>query len=61
VQRIESPEYEPGTVVTVMTKGYLFGGRMVRPAMVAVAVEPSESVENDNPTGAGGGEAEDAS
>jgi len=40
VQRIEGSEYRPGTVVSVFSKGYLFGGRLLRPAMVAVAVEP---------------------
>lgn len=40
VQRIEGSEYEPGTVVSVFSKGYTFGGRLLRPAMVTVAVEP---------------------
>ena len=40
VQRIEGSEYPTGSVVGVFSKGYLFGGRMIRPAMVAVAVEP---------------------
>jgi len=40
VQRVEDPGHEPGTVVWVLAKGYLFGGRLLRPAMVGVAVEP---------------------
>jgi molecular chaperone GrpE len=40
VQRIEGSEYAPGTVVAVFSKGYTFGGRLIRPAMVAVAVDP---------------------
>lgn len=40
VQRIEGSEYAPGSIVGVFSRGYLFGGRLVRPAMVAVAVEP---------------------
>jgi molecular chaperone GrpE len=40
VQRVEDSDQEPGTVVWVLAKGYLFGGRLVRPAMVGVAVEP---------------------
>jgi len=40
VQRIEGSEYASGSVVGVFSKGYLFGGRLMRPAMVAVAVEP---------------------
>jgi len=40
VQRVEDSGREPGTVVYVLAKGYLFGGRLIRPAMVGVAVEP---------------------
>ena len=40
VQRIEDGSHPPGTVVWVLAKGYLFGGRLLRPAMVGVAVEP---------------------
>lgn len=40
VQRIEGSEYAPGTIVGVFSRGYLYGGRLIRPAMVAVAVEP---------------------
>jgi molecular chaperone GrpE len=38
VQRIEGGGHRPGTVVSVLAKGYLFGGRLVRPALVSVAV-----------------------
>jgi molecular chaperone GrpE len=38
VQRVEDSEHEPETVVAVHAKGYTFGGRLVRPALVAVAV-----------------------
>jgi molecular chaperone GrpE len=44
VQRIEDTDADPGTVVAVMAKGYLFAGKLVRPAMVAVAVSPAPSV-----------------
>lgn len=40
VQRVENTNAEPGTVVDVLGHGYLFGGRLVRPALVAVAVDP---------------------
>lgn len=40
VQRIEGSEFPTGSVVGVFSKGYLVGGRLIRPAMVAVAVEP---------------------
>ncbi|MCG6961684.1 MAG: nucleotide exchange factor GrpE, partial [Acidobacteria bacterium] len=38
VQRVEGGGHRPGTVVSVLAKGYLFGGRLVRPALVSVAV-----------------------
>jgi molecular chaperone GrpE len=40
VQRIEGSEFASGSIVGVFSRGYLFGGRLVRPAMVAVAVDP---------------------
>lgn len=43
VQRIEGGDHPPGTVVNVMLKGYTLGDRLIRPAMVGVAVEPVES------------------
>lgn len=36
-----STEVEPGTVVTVFQKGYALNGRLLRPARVVVAAEPS--------------------
>jgi molecular chaperone GrpE len=49
VQRVEDGEHPPGTVAWVMLKGYLMGERLIRPAMVGVAVEPNDS------NGEGGG------
>lgn len=43
VQRVETGDQPPGTVVTVMLKGYTLGGRLIRPAMVGVAVGPVET------------------
>lgn len=37
---VESSEHPPGTVVTVMQKGYVLNGRLLRPALVMVAREP---------------------
>jgi len=50
VQRVEDGQYPPGTVAWVMLKGYIMGDRLVRPAMVGVAVEPT-----GDSTGEGGG------
>ena len=55
VQRIEDASHEPGTVVRVLGKGYLFRGRLVRPAMVAVAVEPRDVFILDDEEGTGDG------
>lgn len=38
----ESAEVAPGTVVTVVQKGYVLNGRVLRPAMVIVAKRPAE-------------------
>ncbi len=36
-----SNDVEPGTIVTVFQKGYALNGRLLRPARVVVAAEPS--------------------
>jgi molecular chaperone GrpE len=43
VHRVEDSSLEPGTVASVLAKGYLFNGRLVRPAMVGVVAEQSSS------------------
>ncbi len=42
VARIVNPEETPGNVVNEIAPGYLLHGRVVRPAMVSVAVAPDE-------------------
>ncbi len=37
IMQVEDSEYESGMIVEVMQKGYLFNGRVIRPAMVKVA------------------------
>ena len=46
VQRIEDGRHKPGTIVWVLAKGYLFAGKLLRPAMVGVAVDPPEYTES---------------
>lgn len=46
VQRIEDGRHKPGTIVWVLAKGYLFAGKLLRPAMVGVAVDPPENTES---------------
>ena len=38
IQQLESEEFESGKVCQVFQKGYVLGDRLIRPAMVAVAV-----------------------
>jgi molecular chaperone GrpE len=37
-----SAEVEPGSVLTVIQKGYALNGRLLRPARVIVASEPAD-------------------
>ena len=39
VHRIEDGSKEPGTIASVLAKGYLYNGRLVRPAMVGVVAD----------------------
>jgi molecular chaperone GrpE len=41
MDRTETTEHEDGTVLQVYQPGYVFHGRVLRPAMVRVAVHPS--------------------
>jgi molecular chaperone GrpE len=43
VQRVEDTDHPSGEVVDVVAKGYLLSGRLIRPALVAVAVEGSDN------------------
>jgi molecular chaperone GrpE len=43
VDRVESTDQPDGTVLQVFQAGYLFGGRVLRPAMVRVAVHPTHA------------------
>ncbi len=39
VHRVENCELEPGTIASVLAKGYLCNGRLIRPAMVGVVAD----------------------
>jgi molecular chaperone GrpE len=43
IERLESEELPDGFIVAVFQDGYMFHGRVLRPAIVRVAVHPSES------------------
>ncbi|HEV7968372.1 MAG TPA: nucleotide exchange factor GrpE [Candidatus Acidoferrales bacterium] len=43
IERLESTEYPDGFIVAVFQDGYMFHGRVLRPAIVRVAVHSGES------------------
>lgn len=61
IQQVESTELPPGTVAQEFASGYLSSGRLLRPAMVAVAKAPSpisgddSGDDGDGNSGGGGG------
>ena len=44
IERVESKECPDGSIVHVFQDGYLFHGRVLRPAIVRVAVYPNDAV-----------------
>ncbi len=54
VHRIEDAELEPGTVASVLAKGYVCNGRLVRPAMVGVVSDLPKPAEPSTDSSNGG-------
>jgi len=50
IDRVETLEYEDGTVLEELRKGYLFHDHCIRPSMVRVAVRPLEEINEINST-----------
>ncbi len=48
MDRTETTEHEDGTILQVFQPGYVFHGRVLRPAMVRVAVHPSGASNSAN-------------
>jgi len=48
VHRVESGDMEPGTIASVLAKGYLCNGRLIRPAMVGVVADAPTQVGSAN-------------
>lgn len=46
VERVETDEHVEGTILKQYARGYLWRGRVLRPARVTVAVPPAEQEEN---------------
>jgi len=42
IERVETDEHADGAVIEVLQPGYVFHGRVLRPATVRVAVAPEE-------------------
>ena len=47
IERVESTEFADGSIVTVFQDGYLFHGRVLRPAIVRVAVHPDDAANSE--------------
>ena len=62
VHRVEDSDLEPGTIASVLAKGYVCNGRLIRPAMVGVVADMPKQVDLANgssPVGQGSGETDE--
>ena len=62
VHRVENSDLEPGTIASVLARGYLCNGRLIRPAMVGVVAEAptnAGSANGSTPAGTGSGETDE--
>ena len=48
IERVETEEYADGTVIDVLQPGYVFHGRVLRPATVRVAAAPEAASHKRN-------------
>ena len=48
IERVETAEYPEGVVIEELQPGYLFHGRVLRPAMVRVATQPAHAGKREN-------------
>jgi molecular chaperone GrpE len=48
IERVESEDQPDGTIVAVFQDGYMFNGRVLRPAIVRVSVRPDDSESSKN-------------
>jgi molecular chaperone GrpE len=46
IERLESQDFPDGFIVAVFQDGYMFHGRVLRPAIVRVAVSPAQDVKS---------------
>jgi len=62
VHRVEDGNLEAGTIASVLAKGYLCNGRLIRPAMVGVVADhptPAGSANGSSPTESASGETDE--
>ena len=50
IERVETPEHPDGTILEVLQEGFLFHGRVLRPSIVRVAVNPQGTGGDDSST-----------
>lgn len=62
VHRVETSDMEPGTIASVLAKGYLCNGRLIRPAMVGVVADApmqGDPANGSTPAETGSGETDE--
>ncbi len=62
VHRVEDSDLEPGTIASVLAKGYTCNGRLIRPAMVGVVADmpkQADSANGSSPAEHGSGETDE--
>ena len=48
IERVESTEFKDGSILNVFQDGYMFHGRVLRPAIVRVAVHPGDGANSSS-------------
>jgi len=51
IERVESPDFTPGLIISEMLRGYMLKDRLLRPALVVVSKGPSGQAENSQAPG----------
>jgi molecular chaperone GrpE len=54
IERVESPDFTPGLIISEMLPGYLLKDRLIRPALVVVSKGPNNAGDADQNTGSNG-------
>lgn len=54
IERVESPDFTPGLIISEMLRGYMLKDRLLRPALVVVSKGPNNTGDTDQNTGSSG-------